>query len=71
MDADVRAAVEAAFPDRAVASADAVGPSWNEANETVKIDFDDGGTAYLKRAVDGDADRECARRPPTSTPRAT
>ena len=62
MNADVRTAAEAAFPDRVVASADVVGPSWNEANETVKIGFNDGETAYLKRAVDGNADRlESAR----------
>jgi aminoglycoside phosphotransferase (APT) family kinase protein len=62
MNADVRTAVEAAFPDRVVASADVVGPSWNEANETAKVTFEDGGVAYLKRAVDGNADRlESAR----------
>jgi aminoglycoside phosphotransferase len=45
-----------------VASADVVGPSWNDANETVKVAFEDGGVAYLKRAVDGDGDRlESAR----------
>ena len=57
MDADVAATVRAAFPDREVASADVVGPSWNEANETVKVAFEDGGVAYLKCAVDGDGDR--------------
>ena len=62
MDADVAATVRAAFPDREVASADVVGPSWNEANETVKVAFEDGEVAYLKRAVDRDGDRlESAR----------
>ena len=66
MDADVATTVRAAFPDRDVASADVVGPSWNEANETVKLAFEDGGVAYLKRAVDGDGDRIASARAATA-----
>ncbi|ESP88966.1 phosphotransferase, partial [Candidatus Halobonum tyrrellensis G22] len=50
----VSAAVAAAFPDRAVAALGATGPSWNDDNRTVSVEFADGGAAYLKAVVAGD-----------------
>lgn len=46
------AALAAAFPDRSVAGTEAAGPSWNDANRTVRVRFDDDSTAYLKTALD-------------------
>lgn len=57
MDESIDAALDDAFPDRAVAETGETGPSWNETNETVEVRFADGGTAYLKVAVDGDGSR--------------
>lgn len=57
------AAVDAAFPDRAVQAVDGTGPSWNDQNETVRVTFADGDAAFLKVATDGDGSRvarECA-----------
>ena len=56
-DAAVDGALGAAFPDRSVADVEAVGPSWHDDTRTVRVAFDDGGTAYLKVAVDGDGAR--------------
>lgn len=53
----VETALAAAFPNREVASITDPGPSWNEANETVRVAFADGDTAYLKVAADGDGTR--------------
>ncbi|SMO53080.1 phosphotransferase family protein [Halorubrum cibi] len=57
MDASVETALAAAFPDRSVEELVDVGPSWNGGNETVGVDFTDGGRAYLKVALDGDGSR--------------
>ncbi|MFB6119121.1 phosphotransferase family protein [Halosegnis sp.] len=56
MDQDVERALRAAFPDRRVVDVEGTGPSWNEANETVRVTFAD-GAAYLKVARDGDGTR--------------
>ncbi|NHN47800.1 phosphotransferase [Halostella sp. JP-L12] len=57
MDDRIASALSAAFPDREVASTEPAGPSWNPTNESVRVDFADGRTAYLKVAVDGDGTR--------------
>lgn len=57
VDADVAAALEAAFPGRTVESVGAAGISWNEQNETVRVAFAGGETVFLKVAVEGDATR--------------
>jgi hypothetical protein len=51
------AAVDAAFPDRAVADVTGTGPSWNDQNVTAEVTFADGDTAFLKAALDGDGTR--------------
>ncbi|MBP1921104.1 aminoglycoside phosphotransferase (APT) family kinase protein [Halorubrum alkaliphilum] len=53
----VEATLPVAFPDRAVEELVGVGPSWNGGNETVGVDFADGGRAYLKVAIEGDGSR--------------
>ncbi|WP_323675812.1 phosphotransferase [Halorubellus sp. PRR65] len=65
-DVEVPAVVDpvlaAVFPDREVAAAGDAGPSWNDDNRTVGVEFADGERAYCKVAVDGDpsrAAREC------------
>jgi aminoglycoside phosphotransferase len=62
----VDAALAAAFPDRAVRDVEPTGPSWNEANETVRVAFADGTTAYLKVARDGDGTRFARERAVTT-----
>jgi|AntDeeMinimDraft_5_1070356.scaffolds.fasta_scaffold01736_6 aminoglycoside phosphotransferase (APT) family kinase protein len=57
MGRQVTAALEDAFPGRAVAETDETGPSWNETNETAEVRFADGETVYCKVAVDGDGSR--------------
>lgn len=57
MNEDVGWAIDEAFPDRAVDELSDPGPSWNEGNETVEVAFEDGETAYLKVAADGDGSR--------------
>lgn len=58
-DGAVAAAIERAFPDRAVASVDDPGPSWNDDNRAVEVTFEHGepARAYLKVALDGDGSR--------------
>jgi aminoglycoside phosphotransferase (APT) family kinase protein len=51
------AALEAAFPDREVATLDGTGPSWNDRNGTVRVTLADGTTRFLKFARDGDPTR--------------
>ncbi|MCU4799870.1 phosphotransferase [Halobacteria archaeon HArc-gm2] len=51
------AALDDAFPDRTVAETGETGPSWNETNETVEVQFADGETVFCKVAVDGDGSR--------------
>ena len=51
-----------AVPEREVVAAGDAGPSWNDGNRTVGVEFADGDRAYCKVAVDGDpsrAAREC------------
>ncbi len=57
MDERVESALDDAFPDRSVDATASTGPSWNEANRTVEVEFADGTTAYLKVAVDDDGTR--------------
>ncbi|WP_435359336.1 phosphotransferase family protein [Haloarchaeobius sp. DFWS5] len=57
MDERLRSALHDAFPDRTVDSTGASGPSWNEQNETVGVEFEDGDRIYLKVALDGDGSR--------------
>jgi aminoglycoside phosphotransferase (APT) family kinase protein len=63
MNEQVASALERAFPDRDVAEIGPTGPSWNDTNRTVRIEFADGESMYLKVATDGDGTgvaRECA-----------
>ncbi|WP_255195967.1 phosphotransferase family protein [Halorarius litoreus] len=62
MDAQIAAALDAGFPDRAVARVTDAGPSWNEANRTVGVEFEDGERIYLKTASDGDGSRVARER---------
>jgi len=52
MHSDVEAALAATFPDREVASTAPAGGSDRPGNETRRVEFADGGVAYLKVAVD-------------------
>ncbi|WP_436930200.1 phosphotransferase family protein [Halosimplex halobium] len=60
--AAVEAALDEAFPGRAVAERSGTGPSWNDANRTVRVEFADGDAAFLKVAVDGDGSRIATER---------
>jgi len=53
----VSAVIGDVFPDRPVAELSGAGPSWNGANETLGVEFTDGGRAFCKVAVDGDGTR--------------
>ncbi|SDN02107.1 Predicted kinase, aminoglycoside phosphotransferase (APT) family [Halogranum gelatinilyticum] len=57
MDEDVASALGSAFPSREVDDIGSTGPSWNEKNQTVRVEFVDGGAVYLKLAADGDGSR--------------
>jgi aminoglycoside phosphotransferase (APT) family kinase protein len=57
MNDQIALVLENAFPDRDVDSVGSTGPSWNEKNRTVRIDFVGGQTIYLKIAIDGDGTR--------------
>ncbi|WP_266074903.1 phosphotransferase family protein [Haladaptatus caseinilyticus] len=57
MDEQIASVLEHAFPDREADAVHPSGPSWNEKNRTVKIDFADGWATYLKMATDGDGSR--------------
>jgi len=57
MDERVASALSEAFPDRSVDRTFEVGPSWNGANVTVGVAFDDGERAFCKVAVAGDGSR--------------
>ncbi|WP_227134479.1 phosphotransferase family protein [Halorubellus salinus] len=59
----VRSVLADAFPEREVVAAGDAGPSWNDGNRTVGVEFADGERAYCKVAMDGDpsrAARECS-----------
>lgn len=62
MDDQIASVLESAFPDRSVDDVGSTGPSWNEKNRTVRIDFVDGQTIYLKIAIDGDGSRIACER---------
>lgn len=62
MDDRVAAVLNDAFPGQGVAAVRPPGPSWNEKNHTVRVDFEDGASIYLKLAVDGDATRVACER---------
>ncbi len=57
MDDRIASALELGFPDRTVDDVRSAGPSWNDKNHTVRIDFADGDTIFLKVASDGDGSR--------------
>lgn len=57
MDSRTASVLENVFPDREVDDVGSTGPSWNEKNRTMEIDFADGETIYLKMAIDGDGSR--------------
>ncbi|WP_123536570.1 phosphotransferase family protein [Halosimplex salinum] len=57
MDDAVALALDAEFPERTVERTGPAGPSWNENNRTVLVEFADGGVVYLKVATDGDPSR--------------
>lgn len=57
MDGQIRSVLEDAVSDRTVDGLRATGPSWNETNQTVGVDFADGDTIYLKVATDGNGSR--------------
>jgi aminoglycoside phosphotransferase (APT) family kinase protein len=53
----VETALAAAFPERRVAAVESSGPSWNDRNWTVEVQFETDDVAFLKVAVDGDGTR--------------
>ncbi|GGN93867.1 phosphotransferase family protein [Haloarcula pellucida] len=60
---DIAAALTNAFPEREIEEVLPAGPSWNDLNETVRVEFADGQLVFLKIAADGDGSRitrECA-----------
>ncbi|WP_238717379.1 protein kinase family protein [Natronorubrum halophilum] len=60
---DVAAALINAFPEREIEKVLPAGPSWNDRNEAVRVEFADGKPVFLKIAADSDGariTRECA-----------
>ncbi|WP_458207110.1 phosphotransferase family protein [Haladaptatus sp. NG-SE-30] len=57
MDDHIASVLDRSFPDRDVEEVGPTGPSWNDKNRTVRIDFADGQTIFLKVAIDGDGSR--------------
>lgn len=57
MDERITSVLETAFPDGDVEDVEVAGPSWNDKNETVGVEFADGERIYLKIAADGDGSR--------------
>jgi aminoglycoside phosphotransferase (APT) family kinase protein len=57
MDDRAASVLEDGFPNRAVADLYSTGPSWNEQNRTIEVEFTDGERVYLKIATDGDGSR--------------
>lgn len=49
---DVKTIIANAFPGREPEEIGPAGPSWNDQNETARVDFSDGETVYLKMATD-------------------
>ncbi len=62
MDDRVASVLGETFPDREVEDLLPTGPSWNEANRTVGVEFVDGERSYLKLATDGDGSRVARER---------
>lgn len=62
MDDRVAAVLGNGFSGHEVDEVRSPGPSWNEKNHTVRVDFDDGTTIFLKVAVDGDGTRVARER---------
>jgi len=54
---DVRRALTSAFAERDIEEVASAGPSWNDLNETVSVNFADGESIFLKIAADGDESR--------------
>ena len=57
MDDRIASVLEDAFPGREVTDLLPTGPSWNQKNRTVDIEFADGERIYLKVATDRDSSR--------------
>lgn len=57
MDDAVGTVLEDAFPDRVAEHVGSAGPSWNENNRTVRVEFAENEPVYLKIASDGDPSR--------------
>lgn len=57
MDEQIASVLSRAFPDREVAEVKSSGPSWNDQNRTVGIDFADGASIFLKMSNEGDGSR--------------
>ena len=62
MDERIPSTLGDAFPGRDVEAVKSSGPSWNEKNRTVSVEFSDGKEAYLKMANDGDGTRTARER---------
>jgi aminoglycoside phosphotransferase (APT) family kinase protein len=62
MNDQIASVLENAFPNRAVDDVRAAGISWNDNNRTVRVDFSDGQTIYLKVAIDRDESRIACER---------
>lgn len=57
MDEQVASVLRRAFLDREVEAVGDTGPSWNDQNRTVRVEFADGEPTYLKLVVDGNGTR--------------
>jgi aminoglycoside phosphotransferase (APT) family kinase protein len=57
MDERIAATLDDAFPHRDADAVNPSGPSWNDENRTVGIDFRDGESIYLKTSNEGDGSR--------------
>lgn len=71
MDGRIETALAVGFPDRDVASLHEAGISWNDLNETVRVEFTDGESVFLKVATDGDPTRAARERSVVEYVRAT
>lgn len=57
VDDAIARALRTAFPERDVEAVRSAGPSWNDLNETVRVEFAEGNPVFLKIAADGDGSR--------------
>jgi aminoglycoside phosphotransferase (APT) family kinase protein len=62
MNDQIASVLENTFPGRQVDDVKSAGISWNDKNRTVRVDFVDGQTIYLKVAIDGDGSRIACER---------